>query len=194
MDLPRSRVASWCSRRAVPPLPSRPPPLRPPPGRHRRPPFQRERRLVSRAVGHDDHGRPRTRRPTTQHSRAPLPPRLTPTPQRKPAPVTTHRTRKARPARRRAPNPRPPTPAAPAPPTEPAAEALPDDGCSADNSPTEPDVADGPLPAIDVRAASVDNPLPDLAVRRINCAGGWVNLKNEIPAELPLLVWFWAPH
>lgn len=83
---------------------------------------------------------------------------------------------------------------APAPTTQPAVEALPDDGCSADNSPTDTDVADGPLPAIEVRAASADNPLPDLAVRRVNCAGGWVNLKNEIPAELPVLVWFWAPH
>jgi hypothetical protein len=50
------------------------------------------------------------------------------------------------------------------------------------------------LPSIEVRAESVGNALPDLAVRRINCAGGWVNLKNEIPASTPLLVWFWAPH
>ena len=87
-----------------------------------------------------------------------------------------------------------PTSATAAPTTAPPTEVLPDDGCSADNSPTETDVADGPVPMIDVRAASVPNPLPDLAVRRINCAGGWVNLKHEIPAELPLLIWFWAPH
>ncbi len=77
---------------------------------------------------------------------------------------------------------------APDPPT------APDEGCSADNSPTTPDFAEGPLPSIEVRAESVGNALPDLAVRRINCAGGWVNLKNEIPADTPLLVWFWAPH
>jgi hypothetical protein len=77
---------------------------------------------------------------------------------------------------------------APDPPT------VPDEGCSADNSPTTPDLAEGPLPSIEVRAESVGNALPDLAVRRINCAGGWVNLKNEIPASTPLLVWFWAPH
>ncbi len=77
---------------------------------------------------------------------------------------------------------------APDPPT------VPDEGCSADNSPTTPDFAEGPLPSIEVRAESVGNALPDLAVRRINCAGGWVNLKNEIPADTPLLVWFWAPH
>ncbi len=69
-----------------------------------------------------------------------------------------------------------------------------DDGCSADNSATMPDNADGPAPAIPVRPESVGNLLPDLAVRRINCAGGWVNLKNELPSQLPLLVWFWAPH
>jgi hypothetical protein len=81
--------------------------------------------------------------------------------------------------------------ATPEPPTEPA-EARAADGCSTDNTAT--DVADGPAPAIEVRAAAADNPLPDLAVRRVNCAGGWVNLKNELPGELPLLVWFWAPH
>lgn len=82
-----------------------------------------------------------------------------------------------------------------APTTEaPVTIALPDDGCSADNSPSATDVADGPLPALEVRAESTGNALPDLAVRRINCAGGWVNLKNEIPAATPLLVWFWAPH
>lgn len=83
-----------------------------------------------------------------------------------------------------------------APATTAAPEARAADGCSADNSPTEPDVADGPAPAIEVRAAAAAavNPLPDLAVRRINCDGGWVNLKNELPGALPLLVWFWAPH
>lgn len=89
-------------------------------------------------------------------------------------------------------------PAATTPATTPAtgspAPARPDDGCSADNTSTPTDVADGPVPAIDVLAASASNPLPDIAVRRINCAGGWVNLKNELPADTPLLVWFWAPH
>ena len=35
---------------------------------------------------------------------------------------------------------------------------------------------------------------PILVVRRINCAGGWINLRNEIPADKPVLVWFWAPY
>jgi 5'-nucleotidase / UDP-sugar diphosphatase len=77
-------------------------------------------------------------------------------------------------------------------PSEAPSEARAPDGCSTDNTAT--DVADGPPPAIEVRAAAAGNPLPDLAVRRVNCAGGWVNLKNELPGELPLLVWFWAPH
>ena len=70
----------------------------------------------------------------------------------------------------------------------------PDDGCNADNSPTPTESADGPAPIIELRAESANSPLPDLAVRRINCNGGWVNLRNEIPSALPLLVWFWAPH
>ena len=70
----------------------------------------------------------------------------------------------------------------------------PDDGCSADNSPTPTESAAGPAPIIELRAESANSPLPDLAVRRINCNGGWVNLRNEIPSALPLLVWFWAPH
>ena len=78
--------------------------------------------------------------------------------------------------------------------TVPPADVRAADGCSADNSPTETDVADGPAPTIEVRAASAGTALPDLAVRRVNCAGGWVNLRNELPGELPLLVWFWAPH
>jgi hypothetical protein len=70
----------------------------------------------------------------------------------------------------------------------------PDDGCNADNSPTPTESADGPAPVLELRAESANSPLPDLAVRRINCNGGWVNLRNELPSELPLLVWFWAPH
>lgn len=42
--------------------------------------------------------------------------------------------------------------------------------------------------------AAIGSPLPELAVRQINGEGGWVQLKNELPAEKPLLVWFWAPH
>jgi len=86
----------------------------------------------------------------------------------------------------------------PEPASEPADDdptmAWPDDGCSADNSPMPAAAADGPSPLIEVRAESIDSPLPDLAVRRINCNGGWVNLRNELPSDQPLLVWFWAPH
>ncbi len=72
--------------------------------------------------------------------------------------------------------------------------AWPDDGCSADNSPSPTEAADAPAPTLEIRAESAASPLPDLAVRRLNCNGGWVNLRNELPSELPLLVWFWAPH
>ena len=70
----------------------------------------------------------------------------------------------------------------------------PADGCSTDNSPSPTEAADAPAPVLEIRTESAAGPLPDLAVRRINCNGGWVNLRNELPSELPLLVWFWAPH
>jgi hypothetical protein len=85
------------------------------------------------------------------------------------------------------------TPAGEEPAPEPAM-TWPDDGCSADNSPTPAAAAEGPPPAIALRPESAASPLPDLAVRRINCKGGWENLRNELPADRPLLVWFWAPH
>ena len=31
-------------------------------------------------------------------------------------------------------------------------------------------------------------------MRQVNGDGGWVQFRNELPAEQPLLVWFWAPH
>lgn len=82
----------------------------------------------------------------------------------------------------------------PEPADDPPSMAWPDDGCSADNSPTPTDLADAPAPLLELRTESADSPLPDVAVRRLNCNGGWVNFRNEIPSELPLLVWFWAPH
>lgn len=59
---------------------------------------------------------------------------------------------------------------------------------------TLPDPADGPVPDLPVDDAAASSPLPDIAVRRINGQGGWAQLKNELPAEQALLVWFWAPH
>lgn len=59
---------------------------------------------------------------------------------------------------------------------------------------TLPAPADGPVPDLPVEAAAASSPLPNIAVRRINGEGGWAQLKNELPAERALLVWFWAPH
>lgn len=60
---------------------------------------------------------------------------------------------------------------------------------------TLPEPAPGPVPQLEVSPeAAQSSPLPDLAVRRLNGDGGWVQLKNELPADQPLLVWFWAPH
>lgn len=57
-----------------------------------------------------------------------------------------------------------------------------------------PEPAPGPVPTLEVSAESAANPLPDVAVRRVNGEGGWVQFKNELPSAQPLLVWFWAPH
>jgi len=58
-----------------------------------------------------------------------------------------------------------------------------------------PDPAPGPVPELAVSPeAAVSSPLPEIAVRQLNGEGGWVQLKNELPADKPLLVWFWAPH
>ncbi len=59
---------------------------------------------------------------------------------------------------------------------------------------TLPQPEPGPLPeGLPIRPASEPNLLPDVAIRRLNGDGGWENLKNILPAEKPLLVWFWAP-
>ena len=58
-----------------------------------------------------------------------------------------------------------------------------------------PEPAPGPVPELAVSPeAALSSPLPEIAVRRLNGEGGWVQLKNELPADKPLLVWFWAPH
>ena len=75
--------------------------------------------------------------------------------------------------------------------------ATPDPPVGADGSAvTLPTPEPGPVPDdIPVSPdAAIGSPLPELAVRQINGDGGWVQLKNELPADKPLLVWFWAPH
>lgn len=60
---------------------------------------------------------------------------------------------------------------------------------------TTPALAEGPIPDLPVTPeAAAASPLPQVTVRRINGDGGFVQLKNELPADRPLLVWFWAPH
>jgi PBP1b-binding outer membrane lipoprotein LpoB len=60
---------------------------------------------------------------------------------------------------------------------------------------TLPEPADGPIPDLAVSPdAAVGSPLPEVTVRQINGDGGFVQLKNELPSDKPLLVWFWAPH
>ncbi|MDW3215079.1 MAG: hypothetical protein R8G01_13835 [Ilumatobacteraceae bacterium] len=60
---------------------------------------------------------------------------------------------------------------------------------------TVPAPADGPIPQLPVTPeAAAGSPLPEITVRRINGEGGFVQLKNALPSDRPLLVWFWAPH
>jgi hypothetical protein len=59
---------------------------------------------------------------------------------------------------------------------------------------TLPEPAAGPVPELAVDPESASSPLPEIAVRRLNGDGGWIQLKNVLPADKPLLVWFWAPH
>ena len=56
-----------------------------------------------------------------------------------------------------------------------------------------PAPAAGPVPDLPVSAASIASPLPDIAVRQLNGDGGWVQFRNELPAEQPVLIWFWTP-
>lgn len=60
---------------------------------------------------------------------------------------------------------------------------------------TLPEPAPGPIPRLEVSAeAAAGSPLPEVTVRRINGEGGFAQLRNELPSDTPLLVWFWAPH
>ena len=40
---------------------------------------------------------------------------------------------------------------------------------------------------------AIASPLPEVAVRRLNGEGGWVQFRNELPSDVPILIWFWAP-
>lgn len=60
---------------------------------------------------------------------------------------------------------------------------------------TLPEPSDGPIHDLPVSPeAAAGSPLPEVTVRQINGDGGFVQLKNQLPADKPLLVWFWAPH
>ena len=68
-------------------------------------------------------------------------------------------------------------------------------GASSGTDVVLPTPAPGPVPTLPVSPdAAIASPLPDIAVRQINGDGGWVQFKDELPSEQPLLVWFWAPH
>ena len=47
--------------------------------------------------------------------------------------------------------------------------------------------------SLPVRPESMTSPLPEVVVRHLQ-EHTWVQLKNVLPADLPVLVWFWAPH
>lgn len=67
-------------------------------------------------------------------------------------------------------------------------------GAACGSSDPSADIGDaGPIPEIAVAQASAASGLPPTVVRDIG-AEEWVQLANFLPADKPLLVWFWAPH
>lgn len=61
------------------------------------------------------------------------------------------------------------------------------------SSPPEASIDPGPRPDLPVEAAGDGPFLPTVTVWDL---GGkqWVQLADFLPAERPVLVWFWAPH
>jgi hypothetical protein len=45
----------------------------------------------------------------------------------------------------------------------------------------------------DLPVASASSPLPDVTVRDVT-NDAWVQFADLLPAERPVLFWFWAPH
>ena len=86
-----------------------------------------------------------------------------------------------------------------APPSEVAAEPageVSDDGGD-DGAPASSRYDDGGLDLVGVEVGAPSNvetnPFPDLVVDDLN-RDKQVNLRNAIPGERPVLLWFWAPH
>ena len=50
-----------------------------------------------------------------------------------------------------------------------------------------------PPPNLPVDAVSTNGPLPPVTVRDLT-QDRWVQFANFLPADKPVLVWFWAPH
>ncbi len=61
------------------------------------------------------------------------------------------------------------------------------DGSTAQSASADP----GPRPELPVTA--VGSPLPAVTVRDVT-NDEWVQFADLLPAEQPVLVWFWAPH
>ena len=63
--------------------------------------------------------------------------------------------------------------------------------CGGGGAATRPDP--GPRPDLPVAAASANSPFADVTVRDLT-GDRWVQLADYLPADKPVLVWFWAPH
>lgn len=73
-------------------------------------------------------------------------------------------------------------------------EPEPDEPEQVDGEIVLPDPEPGPVPDLPVSPASAEaSPFPEIAIRRLNGEGGWVQFKDLLPSEQPLLLWFWAP-
>lgn len=78
--------------------------------------------------------------------------------------------------------------------TEPDDTTDSDDAEQSDGEIVLPEPEPGPVPDLPVSPASAEaSPFPEVAVRQLNGEGGWVQFKDLLPSEQPLLLWFWAP-
>jgi thiol-disulfide isomerase/thioredoxin len=66
-------------------------------------------------------------------------------------------------------------------------------GSTDDDKAGSVDVETGARPTLERASASATSPLPDVALWDVT-GQDWVQFANLVPAEKPIMLWFWAPH
>jgi len=62
-----------------------------------------------------------------------------------------------------------------------------------EGSNAKPALDSGQRPNLPVDTVSANGPLPHVTVRDLT-QNRWVQFANFLPADKPVLIWFWAPH